>query len=123
MADLLFTYVIDASDFLDKMAGIDRAAAESAEQDARALADGMKDILDDAAQQALASAAYRRRTGDLDQSTFAGNVTVTGRGEMRCQFGARADYASYVEDRGFSRTEEIAEEAADRIAAMIEQTL
>ncbi len=123
MADLLFTYVVDVSDVLDKMAGIDQASADAAERNMAALADGMKSVLDDAAQEAIDTAAYVPRTGDLDRSTFAGDVSLSRRGELRCQFGARAEYASYVEAHGFSRTEEIAEQAADRMAAMIEQTL
>jgi hypothetical protein len=89
----------------------------------------MKDCLDEATQEALSSAAYKSRTGALDASTYADDASSSQARTSGGQFssgtdvsvtwGARAEYASYVEKRGFSRTVEVGDAAVDKIDAAL----
>ena len=122
MAGLTWKFAIEGvDDLVSTMAQIDPIAAERAEVELRTLADGMGEILQAAAEEARATAMYASRTGNLDASTYAGDVRVSGN-RMECEFGARAEYASFVEDRGFSRTAEVAEAAEAAITALVNNT-
>lgn len=127
MPELLYAYEVEGAD--EVAAELRALAIECGGPDAlrfaddatRALAEAgvvMKTILDEAAVEAKDTAAYIPRTGYLDDSTFAGPIEVTGRG-VRVEFGARADYASHVERRGFSRTAAVAAEAEKTIDAAL----
>lgn len=75
---------------------------------------GMKRILDGKAAIERRTHAYRNRTRRLEGSTFALGPFHDGDG-ARVEFGARMEYASYVEDRGLSRVTDLARQATTEI--------
>jgi hypothetical protein len=65
---------------------------------------------------------YRNRTYRLQGSTFAMGPVTFGADSYGSEFGARADYASFVEARGLSNVTGLAREAEDEIQQMHEMT-
>lgn len=71
---------------------------------------GMLRILRRAAAEEVSGHTYQNRTTNLENSTFASDIRQ-GYGEYSVELGARMEYASFVEGRGYSRITEIAEAA------------
>lgn len=70
--------------------------------------------LDQATERNKDLAAYKRKTGDLEDTTGRGEVTVSG-GLISCEWGARSEHASFVEAKGFSQTEAVADWAEQQL--------
>jgi hypothetical protein len=75
----------------------------------------MKGILDEKAAEERSGHAYQNRTGDLEASTYA-----EAAGGDAVAFGARTEYAEYVNRRGLMRVDELAAEAELEIAYLYE---
>jgi hypothetical protein len=70
----------------------------------------MKALLDGKAKEERDTHEYNNRTGDLEASTYAGDIIATATGH-EVEFGARMFYAEFVNARGLMRVDELAEEA------------
>jgi len=60
--------------------------------------------------------AYRNRTGNLERSTQAKTLRVSG-SEIRVQLAMMMPYAGYVRARGLSNIDEAAEKTTDMIVS------
>lgn len=90
-----------------------------AETEFEAMPRQMLDILTEAADNELAGHGYQNRTGNLEASTYAAPL-FTSTSEATVEFGAREDYASYLEAKGLSQIDELAAEADQEIQFRLE---
>jgi hypothetical protein len=104
---------------VDEAAEMPGASAEQIKA-LEGVAEVMKTTLDEATAEALASAAYKSKTGALDASTYA-EVPVIDADSVTVTWGAHAEHASFVEKKGFSRTAEVAALAEQRLDDALNQ--
>lgn len=83
---------------------------------------GMKRILDAKAAIERRTHAYKNRTHRLENSTFALGPLPESDG-VRVEFGARMEYASFVEGRGLSRVTDLARQAETEIDYFLEASI
>jgi hypothetical protein len=79
----------------------------------------MKRILDRAASTERRTHDYKNQTGYLEASTFAGDIEHNG-DDYTVDFGARAPYAEYVNNRGLMHIDELGQEAETMIDYFID---
>jgi len=82
----------------------------------------MHEVLAAKGEEAQASHRYQNRTTTLESSTYAADLDLNANGSS-VEFGARAEYASFLEARGFQDLETKAAEADAEIAATFDDDL
>lgn len=87
---------------------------KAADKRLSAVGDDMKRILDAAAAEERRTHVYNNYTHRLENSTFALGPFEHG-GEVEVEYGARMEYASFVDDRGRTRVREYGDEASKTI--------
>lgn len=90
------------------------ALTRAAERTLGNVPDDMKKILDAAAREERRTHVYNNYTHRLENSTFALGPLGSG-DEVSVEYGARMEYASFVDNRGRTRVRELGNEAATEI--------
>lgn len=90
------------------------ALTRAAEETLDGVGDDMKTILDAAAAEERRTHVYNNYTHRLENSTFALGPFERGN-EVEVEYGARMEYASYVDNRGRTRVRQFGDQAATEI--------
>lgn len=90
------------------------AVAREAHRRLERVGDDMKTILDAAAAEERRTHVYNNYTHRLENSTFALGPFERG-DEVNVDYGARMEYASYVDNRGRTRVRQLGDRAAEEI--------
>jgi hypothetical protein len=85
------------------------AQADEADASLTAQFDEIQRLVDEAAEEERSTDTYQNRTGNLREGTVSIEVYRDDDG-IEIQFTAMADYASYVNDKGSMRIDELAAE-------------
>ncbi|MGK3981308.1 hypothetical protein WMF38_57455 [Sorangium sp. So ce118] len=95
------------------------AVTRAAERTLGNVGDDMKKILDAAAREERRTHIYNNITHRLENSTFALGPFGSG-DDVSVEYGARMEYASFVDDRGRTRVRELGDQAATEIEYRLE---
>ena len=77
------------------------ALMKEAQSELRKVAEALHDAAEEGAEYERGNHGYRNRTGNLERSTYADRPQRSG-DSVSVEMGARAQYASFVEHRGYS---------------------
>lgn len=90
------------------------ALTRAAERTLGRVGEDMKEILDAAAREERRTHIYNNITHRLENSTFALGPFGDG-DEVSVEYGARMEYASFVDNRGRTRVRELGDRAATEL--------